>query len=53
MAYKVPVRAMRSDTNVRKSPVDAMGDIVAVDNDGTIAHLCDCFTNSTGWLKGV
>ena len=25
-----------------------MGDGVAVDDDGTIAHLCNCFTNSPG-----
>lgn len=46
--YKVPVRAMSGDANVRNSPVDAMGDGVTVDDDGTIAHLCDCFTKSRG-----
>lgn len=44
MAYKVPVGAMGGDANVRDSPVDAVGEGMAVDDDGTIAHVCECFT---------
>lgn len=44
MAYKVPVRPMRGDANVRKSTVDPMGHRMAVDYDGTITHFEIAFT---------
>ena len=51
VAYKVPVRAMCGDADVRNAPVDGMGDRMTVDDDGTIAHLCDCLTKSMGRLS--
>ena len=43
MTYKVPVGAMAGDANVGISPVDPMGDRMAVDDDGTIAHCLRLF----------
>lgn len=52
-AYKVPVGAVGGDANVGNPPVDAMGDWIAVDDDGTIAHVCDCFGKETVGLNEV